>query len=153
MSQAGYRAGQNRLMDWLFWRIMVMWQMIMRWLSTSRLKRNADWILSFDCAPSILWFCSYESAYIHLVDFDLSNRHNQWYYRGQLYTALRFPLLLIFTENWFVNNCLISLQKQTFSCLCENLSMPTGKIYLTSYPLVIDQKLSCNIKMIFVQNS
>jgi len=31
--------------------------------------------------------------------------------------------------------------------------MPTGRRYLTSYPVVIDQKLTSDIKMIFVQNS
>jgi len=31
--------------------------------------------------------------------------------------------------------------------------MPTGRRYLTSYPFVIDQKLTSDIKMIFVQNS
>ena len=30
---------------------------------------------------------------------------------------------------------------------------PTGRRYFTSYPVVIDQKESCDIKMIFVQNS
>jgi len=30
--------------------------------------------------------------------------------------------------------------------------MPTGGRYLTSYPAVIDQKSSCDIEMIFVQN-
>jgi len=31
--------------------------------------------------------------------------------------------------------------------------MPTGRRYLTSYPVVTDQKLISDIKMIFVQNS
>ena len=31
--------------------------------------------------------------------------------------------------------------------------MPSGRRYFTSYPVVIDQKLSCDIKIIFVQNS
>jgi len=53
--------------------------------------------------------CSYESTDILLVDFDLFNRHNQWYFRGQHYTALLFPLLLMFIENGLVNNCLIMI--------------------------------------------
>ena len=103
--------------------------LILRWSSTSCSKRNADWILSFNCARRYFvkskfgyWhplICSYEFIYIHLVDFDLFNRHNQWYSRGQHYTALRFPLLLVFIENCLVNNCLIMITaKQTFSCLC-----------------------------------
>ena len=34
-----------------------------------------------------------------------------------------------------------------------NWSIPTGRRYLTSYPVVIGQKLSCDIEMIFVRNS
>jgi len=83
--------------------------LILRWLSTSCSKRNADWILSFSCARRYFvkskfgyWhplICSYESTYMLLVDFDLFNKHNQWYFRRQRYTALRFPLLLMFIEN------------------------------------------------------
>jgi len=90
--------------------------LILRWLSTSCSKRNADWILSFNCARRYFvkskfgyWhplICSYESSYILLVDFVLFNRHNQWYSRGQHYTALRFPLLLMFIENCLVKNSL-----------------------------------------------
>ena len=83
--------------------------LILRWLSTSCSERNADWILSFKCARRYFvkskfgyWhplICSYESTHILLVDFDLFNRHNQWYSLGQHYTALRFPLLLMLIEN------------------------------------------------------
>jgi len=88
-------------------------------LSTSCSKRNADWILYFNCARRYFanskfgyWrtlICSYEATYILLLDFDLFNRHNQWYSRGQHYTALRFPLLLMLIENCLVNNCLIMI--------------------------------------------
>jgi len=60
--------------------------LILRWLSTSCSKRNADLILSFNCARRYfvkskfgywcLLICSYESTDILLVDFDLFNRHN-----------------------------------------------------------------------------
>jgi len=73
-------------------------KLILRWLSMSCSKRNADWILSFNCARRYCvkskfpyWhplICSYESTCILLVDFDLFNRHTQWYSRGQHYTAL-----------------------------------------------------------------
>jgi len=33
-----------------------------------------------------------------------------------------------------------------------NCTLPIGKRYLISYPVVIDQELSCDIEMIFVQN-
>jgi len=31
--------------------------------------------------------------------------------------------------------------------------MPTGRRYLTSYPVVIDQKFSCDIEKVLVQNT
>jgi len=117
--QAGYGPGQNRLMDWLFWRVIGIWQLILRWLSTSCSKRNADWILSFNCARRYFvkskfgyWhhlICSYESTSILLVDFDLFNRHNQWDSLRHHYTVLRFLLLLLFIENYLINNCLIKI--------------------------------------------
>jgi len=83
--------------------------LILRWLSTSCSHRNADWILSFSCASRYFvkskfgyWhplICSYEPANTLSVDFDLYNRHNQRYPRGQHYTALRFPLVWMFIEN------------------------------------------------------
>jgi len=39
---------------------------------------------------------------------------------------------------------------QTFAC--QNLLMLTSKRYFTSHPVVIDQKLICDIEMILVQN-
>jgi len=93
--------------------------LILRWLSTSCSKRKADWILSFNCARRYFvkskfgylhpLICSYEATNILLVDFDLFSRHNQWYSRGQHYTALRFPLLLMLIENCLVNNGLIMI--------------------------------------------
>ena len=68
--------GKTATMDWLIWRLIVMWQSIMRWLSTSTscLKRNADWILSCNCARRnfVKWkfgywhplICFSESTYV-----------------------------------------------------------------------------------------
>jgi len=68
--------------------------------------------------------------------------------------ALRFPLLLMFIENCSVDNCLIMITAKVNVLLSLlKLSMPTGRRYLTSFPVVIDQKLTSGIKMIFVQNS
>jgi len=118
-----------------------MWQLILKWLSTSCSKRNADWILSFNCAPRYFvkskfgyWhplICSYEPTYKFLVDFDLFNRHNQWYSRGQHYTALRFPLLLMFIENCLVNNCLImiSAKANVFLSLLKFIDADWQKIF------------------------
>jgi len=84
--QAGYGPRQNRLMDWLFWRIIVMWHW--SWDGYRQVVRNeTQWILSFNCARRYFlkskfgyWhplICSYESTYILIVDCDLFNRYNQ----------------------------------------------------------------------------
>jgi len=92
---------------------------ILIWLLTSCSKIHADWILSFDCTRRYFvkskfgyWhppICSCESIYILSVDFDLFNRHNQWYSQGQHYTTLRFLLLLMFIGNCLFNNCLVMI--------------------------------------------
>jgi len=60
--------------------------------------------------------------------------------------------LLAFIENCLPNNCLIMITTKTNICLSKFIDADWWR-YLTSYLVAIDQKLSCDIEIIFVQNS
>jgi len=67
--------------------------------------------------------------------------------------ALCFFETLALTENCLVNNCLIMIGAYANICLSKLIDAGWYERYLTSRPVARDQKLTCAIKMIFVQNS